>query len=281
MAGKDLYAPAQWVTDPAECNFYHTMELPDSGHVPGGWDLRRGIGRYLGFTSFAGKRVLDVGAATGFLSFHMERQGAEVVSYDLSADDRWDVVPFAGTDVLGIFQAVQQDLRGVRNSYWFCHRAYRSRNRVVYGTVYNIPRAIGPVDIATCGSILLHLRDPFLALENVCRLVQDTIIIADMVPRRLAGLWALGRCLGSWVTPVFGNQMRFLPKPGQKNLCGTWWYLSPQLIRDVIAVLGFGDARVIYHSQPFMGSRRLMYTVVGRRTEAAANFTAAWSSAAA
>jgi hypothetical protein len=30
--------------------------------------------------------------------------------------------------------------------------------------VYDMPPAIGPVDVAVYGSILLHLRDPFRAL---------------------------------------------------------------------------------------------------------------------
>ena len=42
--------------------------------------------------------LLDVGTATGFLTFHMERHGAEVISYDLSPAYRWDLVPVAGID---------------------------------------------------------------------------------------------------------------------------------------------------------------------------------------
>jgi predicted nicotinamide N-methyase len=35
---------------------------------------------YLGNFDFVGKRVLDVGAASGFLTFEMEKRGAEVVA---------------------------------------------------------------------------------------------------------------------------------------------------------------------------------------------------------
>ena len=34
-------------------------------------------------------------SAGGILSFHMEKQGAEVVSFDLDKDGDWDMVPFA------------------------------------------------------------------------------------------------------------------------------------------------------------------------------------------
>jgi hypothetical protein len=268
MAAPDLFARPQLVSDLDECFFYHTMDIPGRGCIDGSWDLRRGIYRYLGHTPFAGKRVLDVGAATGFLSFHMEQHGAEVVSYDLSPTDRWDVVPYAGTDVIKVIEAVQGDVRKVRNSYWYCHKAFGSRNRMVHGTAYAIPHAIGPVDIATVGSILLHLRDPFLALQNVCQLTREKVIIADMLPRRLFWLWGLGRCLGTCVSPLFGRRARFLPdyRTGSPN--NAWWWLSPQVIRDMIAVLGFEKSRVVYHSQPFFGSRRLLFTVIGERTKA-------------
>src|SRR5262249_36621471 len=160
-------------------------------------------GRYLGGVSFAGKRVLDVGTASGCLSFHMEREGAEVVSFDLSDAHCWDTVPYAGTDVLQSNRMSQANLRRINNSYWFCHRAYQSKNRVVYGTVYTIPRDIGPVDVAVYGSILLHLRDPFLALQTGLQLVKDTVIVADVIPRR--------RFWHRFFTPLLGPEMSFLP----------------------------------------------------------------------
>ena len=114
---------------------------------------------------------------------------------------------------------------------------------MVYGTVYAIPTAIGPVDIATVGSILLHLRDPFLALQNACQLTREKIIIADMLPRRLFWLWGLGRCFGSCVSPLFGRRASFLPDFRTGAPDNAWWYLSPQVIRDMIAVLGFEKSR--------------------------------------
>src|SRR5690242_1099326 len=100
MAGQDVYAEPRVITELRDCDFYHTVDVPGHGCVRGPWDLRQGIDRYLNYAHFSGKRVLDVGSASGFLSFHMEKQGAEVVSYDLSAvDGRWDVVPFAGTNL--------------------------------------------------------------------------------------------------------------------------------------------------------------------------------------
>src|SRR5205085_1561170 len=119
---------------------------------------------------------------SGFLSFHMERQGAEVVSYDLSDAHCWDNVPFAGTDIKAVDSDTRAGIRKVNNSYWYCHRAYRSKNRVVYGTVYEIPDSIGSVDIGVFGSILEHLRDPFLALQKGLALVRETAIVTEVIP---------------------------------------------------------------------------------------------------
>ena len=66
------------VTDPAECDFYHVVELPGGELTKAQWDLRETADQYLGGVDFAGKRVLEIGPASGFLSFHMERRGARV-----------------------------------------------------------------------------------------------------------------------------------------------------------------------------------------------------------
>ena len=42
------YVSPRHVTDLRECLFYHTMDVPGHGTVPGAWDLRKGLGRYLG-----------------------------------------------------------------------------------------------------------------------------------------------------------------------------------------------------------------------------------------
>ncbi len=159
------FAPARHVEDLSDCVFYHSIDIPGYGTVEGQWDLRPGVEQYLGRFDFKGKRALDIGTASGFLTFHAERAGADVISFDLSEDWPWDIVPFSGANLGEIDAARRAIMRRVNNGYWLCHRAFRSRAKVVYGAVYDIPEAIGPVDVAIYGSILLHLRDPFLALR--------------------------------------------------------------------------------------------------------------------
>jgi hypothetical protein len=111
------------------------------------------------------------------------------------------------------------------------------------------------------GSILLHVRDPFLALQNALQLTQDTVIVTDMLPRRQFYQMFLG-----WLGRP---KMTFLPEHRSHRHGGTWWEISPAAICQFLGVLGFEDTRVTYHRQYFQGQTRLLFTVVGRRTRKA------------
>ena len=67
MSNHVIYAAPRLVEDPADCYFYHTMDLPGHGTVTGEWDLRGREAAYLGNVDFQGKRVLEVGTASGHL----------------------------------------------------------------------------------------------------------------------------------------------------------------------------------------------------------------------
>jgi hypothetical protein len=257
---KSIYATPRVVTDVNECYFYHTMEIPGYGCVEGEWDLRQSAREYLGGVEFRGKRVLEVGTASGFLCFYMESQGADVVAYDLSEEQSLDVVPFSRYDHKQYELTSKQTLvRDLNNAYWLGHRAYNSNAKVVYGTTYAIPEEIGMVDISTFGSVLLHLRDPFLALQNALRLTRETAIITDVMPSQ----FLLQHVLGKFGRP----SMAFLPQFAKCEPKVAWWFLPPEIIKRFIGVLGFEDVRVKYHvSSKYNGIRRLLYTVVGHRT---------------
>ncbi len=264
---RDLYVTPRLVTRIEDCDFYHTMELPGYGLVRAQWDLRANLSNYLGNVEFKGKRVLEIGTADGFLSFYMEKQGAEVVSYDLSERNVWDVVPYSRYDFKRTVALRQTHIQRLNNAYWFCHRLFNSNAKVVYGTVYEIPQEIGMVDISTFGAVLLHVRDPFLALQRALELTKEIVIITEPLWRwdwryRLARKITL-RVLGAYV--VFVPDFRTcLPSE-------MWWILSPEAIIKFIGVLGFENVKVIYHHQQYEphGDRKLVpfYTIVGRRTQ--------------
>jgi SAM-dependent methyltransferase len=256
-----LFAEPRLINSLEECTFYHTMDLPRSGTQHGMWDLRPNVRKYLGNVDLRGKHVLELGTASGYLCFHMESQGAEVTAFDLAPDEVSDIVPYARAD---ISKSVTDELwlEKVRNAFWFAHRELNSSSKVVYGNIYNIPNELGMVDVSTFGTILLHLRDPFLALQNALKLTRETVIITEPI-------WHWYNLL-LFLTPrkKFGGYLIFVP---DHELCEpptTWWYLSPTALRRFISVLGFEKSKVTYHyqRQPEAGRKVLCFTVVGTRT---------------
>ena len=256
MSHNTLYAPERTITSLNECWFYHVMELPGYGSVPGQWDLRNGVDAYLGHVHLADKRVLEVGTASGFLCFEMEKRGAEVVAYDLSENELWDIVPFDGKITEEKAQSVRRMIKKLNNGWWFAHNILRSKAKVVYGSVYSIPVEIGNVDISTFGCILLHLRDPFLALQRAAAITTKTMIVTDLV-------WNS--------SPETISDISFYPDPDQDKpaQAETWWHFSPGLISRYLKILGFRNTEISYHQQIHHGAdgpaNMSLFTVVGNR----------------
>jgi SAM-dependent methyltransferase len=248
-----IYSEPRNISDLQECYFYHTMDLPGIGKVDGNWDLRPKLKDYLGSVDFKGKRVLDVGCASGILSFYMEKRGAEVVSFDLDKNGDWDMVPFAKWEQFAHVVADRKVLiNRLNNAYWFAHRLLHSKAKVVYGSVYAIPAAIGPVDIAVYGSILLHIRDPFFALQNGLRLTTQSVIVSEVL-----------RGQRQKTTEPF---LELLPDAKTVEPKDGWWDIRPEWVVRTIGVLGFEDVKINYHTQNYEGREIELYTVVGKRT---------------
>lgn len=290
----DVYAAPLHVEGVTDCWFYHTIDLPGLGTVAADWDLRGGVDDYLGRVPLAGKRVLELGTASGFLAFEMEKRGAEVVAFDLAPGLIPDFLPLAGyADLPGLVAGFEAFYVKLRNSFWLGHRLLDSRVQAVYGDIYHVPAAIGPVDVSTFGCILLHLRDPFLALASAARLTRETLVVTDRLHEnewaaRLlpAAAPAPGRSLPERVVRkarrlLGGPPARppappplpaivFLPDPADPTLStrlNSWWQFTPAAIQRMLGVLGFADTTVTTHGQTFQKDYRLgLFTVVGRRT---------------
>lgn len=244
-----------------ECYFYHTMDIPGQGVVKGEWDLRGREARYLGDLALHGKRVLEIGPASGCLSFYMEGMGAKVTAYDLSERQKWDVVPYTGVDQEACIAERKQRIRQLNNGFWFAHKAFGSKARVMYGSVYDVPESIGSYDICTFGSVLLHLRDPFLALQRATVHARETVIVTDLLPPlplRMASI--AGRLVGM-------ESIHFRPRARKQHPKDAWWFLSPGLVAEFLHILGFPHTQITYHCQRFGGRNLKLFTVMGRRDE--------------
>ena len=235
------------------------MDIPGYGAVEGEWDLRGGEAAYLGQVDLRGKRVLEIGTASGFMCFHMERPGqrssrttSRRSSRSTSCRTRAPIMPSSS-------RPRRRHIGRLNNAYWLAHRAHGSGARVAYGTVYDVPAGLGMFDVATFGSVLLHLRDPFLALQNALAHTTDAVVVTDLSARRIIRL-PLG------LSNTLGRALFFRPDASTGEPPVTWWRLTPQIVQNMIAVLGFEQSDVTYHTQIFKGRKRDLFTVVGRRT---------------
>jgi SAM-dependent methyltransferase len=242
-----IFAVPLKVKDVADCYFYHTMELPGYGVINGDWDLRRGADDYLGKIAFAGQRVLEIGPASGFLTFEMEKRGAKVVSVEVTTDHGWDFVPYPASRLQEVFGPRRIVMQQLKNSYWFSHAAQHSKAKVYYGDVYNLPASLGDFDIAVMGSLLLHCRDP-LGIVEQCGKKARSLIITDMFHPDLEG------------API----CRLAPTP-QNFLWHTWWHFSTQFFAQFLAVMGFTTAGSLTHQQYHRGKAHTLFTIVGEK----------------
>ncbi len=211
--------------------YYHSIDLPDGFH-PGGWDCREVVDAYLGRVDFAGKTVLEIGPANGFFTFEMERRGASVTCLDLGQNSEWDLVP-------GKYAQLQQDVRcnlaQIEVAFWKAHGALRSKARMVYGRVYDVPKLTSAHQIGTIGNVLQHLRDPVGALMALAERVTETIVVTET-------LWA--------DYPVLKTDaaMLLVPRAHIPEVCQTWWQVSSPLVKEVLKMLGFPYLSVEYYS---------------------------------
>ena len=237
------------------------MDIPNHGLVSGEWDLRGREPAYFGNIDFKNKTVLEIGPASGHLCFAMEKLGADMTIYDLSVEQKWDIVPYEDGKYKEHISDHQEHIQKLNNGFWFAHKAFQSKAKAVYGTVYELPESVGQFDICTFGAVLLHLRDPFLAMERVAAHAKESMVVTEFAPG-LKGwfMMLLGRLAGS-------RLVRFLPNAKKNDPFATWWSLSPEFVSEVLNILGFPYTEITYHKQIFLKKETKLFTVVGHRTK--------------
>jgi SAM-dependent methyltransferase len=243
------------VGDPASCHFYHEMDLPSFGRQRGFWDLTGRFDDYVGGTPVDGRTVLDVGTATGFLSFEAERRGARVTSLDANRPEHFHQLPIHNSEYVldypGWRAKTARWIEELHNGYWLCHRDLGSQARCIYGDVSRLDPSVGVFDVVILGQILVHLRDGLSALAAAASVCTETIVITE----------------GS-----FPNDTPIAALSGRAHLLDVsyaWYQYSHGWYREVLAMLGFASVEVstdtytCHHAHH--KSAIELTTVIGRR----------------
>jgi hypothetical protein len=122
---------------------------------------------------FKGQHVLEIRPASGFLTFKMEQDGADVVEFDVAPGLSPDVMPTPGLDLEEVRQQFARDTRSVRAAWWHFHREFGSKSQAIYGDIYDIPKDIGTFDLSVMGAIPNRARQPRHARGRFNGLIPD------------------------------------------------------------------------------------------------------------
>lgn len=170
--------------DLGETHWYHTIDLGNGTTTRGDFDLRSKVPSYGLPDRLEGQRALDVGCSSGFWSFEMERRGASVTAVDVASEnqDIWPAVQdenalAVSSSALGASKRGHQAASPFRTA----HELLRSRVEFREMSVYDLdPRIIGTFNLVFCGSLLMHLTDPFRALQKIASVARGLVIISSM-----------------------------------------------------------------------------------------------------
>ena len=208
------------------CWFYHTMDIPGEEPVIGTWDMRGKAHQYFGNVDLVGKSVLDVGTASGFLSFEAEKLGAsKVVGIDAWKGSIREMVPIRDyrENREKYRKMLDDSMIQMKKGYWYAHSRLGSKVQAYYGDIYDIPDEVGDFDVAIIGQILVHLKHPLSCIEQVAARVKPGghLVITE----------------GTYDSrePV----AKFLWTPSNRVQTFSWWHLSQAFFERFLTLLDF------------------------------------------
>lgn len=202
--------------------WYHVMDLAPGVVTPGWLDLRDKVSEACIPTNLLGKRALDLGMFDGFWAFELERRGATVIGIDID-----EIPPPDTPEIHRPKMVAEADGAQPGTGFWLLKEHFDSSVERRSLNIYDLTSEAvgGPVDIAFIGSLLLHLRDPVRALEQIRRtLTPDGLLIC---------LEPIDDELSKSAEPT-ARYMAF-------STSWTWWYPNQACLVQWARTAGFTD----------------------------------------
>jgi tRNA (mo5U34)-methyltransferase len=222
-----------------ECDWYHVLELGDGIVTDGFFDIRSQLYKYCIPEDLTGKRILDIGRASGFFSFEFERRGGDVTATDLPSSlekefvggeltrevwKRWILERHVPSDM-------GSDQLGSRMDFFLARAILKSNVKPICLKLNDLSpeRFDGQkFDIVFVGSVLNHVKDPAGALEKIFATTSDLCILANPydpddnsnIPR----MRLIGRSAPSLTT---------------------WWMPNLACLKELLYCVGFEEINVV------------------------------------
>lgn len=221
--------------------WYHTIELAPGVVTPGYIDLRKAAAKVLP-PDLSGKRALDIGTFDGFWAFELERRGASVVATDLADADEVELPPL---NRRRIRERTEQTGFELGTGFRIAHDVLGSAVRRVETSIYDLDRDVvgGEVDFVFLGAVLIHLRNPVLALERIRDLLAPGGELRSFEP------------ISAYLTARAPRRPAAQFRPLETDF--TWWLPNLAAHKAWALTAGFGTVERVALSRPPCQQRTL------------------------
>ena len=184
-----------------------------------------------------------------------------MTAFDLDENSSWDIVPYAAANTEEVIAGRKLHMRSINNSWWYARQLLNKLAQMVYGTVYELSPELGTFDIVTLGNMLLHVRDPFLAIQRAAGVSKKYIAITELTKPFI--LWNQ--------PPIQINSdqhfCQFLPSHKNQSPNETWWYLPAETLTEFLQILGFNKIQKNRFMATFKdGKKYEFYCLLGEKT---------------
>ena len=210
---------------PIDHIWYHTFDFGNGIKSNGVFDHAPILHKYKLPKDLSGKRVLDVATFDGYWAMEFERRGAdEVIALDLESVTELDWAPKLRA------KASEETLAfKFGRGFEYARKQFNSKVKRVTCNVYDLePERFGSFDIVHVGDVLLHLKSPVKALQNIASVCTDYAIISDVyIPE-------LDRFAPGAFIEYKGAEYDY-----------TWWKFSLEALQRMILDAGFSRIELV------------------------------------